>query len=186
MQKYESVFEDARASALDYALVWHEKADIEDDPFIRFTLHYFGLITLLRIYHKGLGLESGSDRDIIRSLKRNDTIKSRFYKTATEYNPNFLQRYIRIINENGLRKFEGDIDRFSHGALRIRGYNDFGSIIESSVRIRNNLFHGTKGFYIERDQNLVTNADIVVDYLFEALFSLIKENFSLGDFNWRF
>jgi len=117
------------------ALNWIERAENEEDEFIKFILYYISFEVLCKL--RGIGKREVKNNDDIRESVTRKIDDDRFLELI-----NLLERKpLKNLNPNGDHRWNG----------KIESKNDINGIVEFIIRSRNNLFHGDKGLEEGRD-----------------------------------
>jgi hypothetical protein len=151
---------------------WHERAQNEEDPFVKFIFDYLAFIAIINQRY----LNKRSDRKKIQALKQDRTIKSHYLDMITEYD---VQKIIKTLNDRPIKNmtmqntyWNCDEERDCHNREndgKISSPKDFMNMVEFIYRARNNLFHGRKGYEINRDILIMEYGFILIDPLVEVL-----------------
>lgn len=130
---------------------WFNRALKEEkDDFVKFILFFISLEVFVKL----------KNYNSIRTLKRDDTVKEYFFSNVDRDKLLLLKQKLdnkplENMNPNGDRRWNGTLE----------SEDDFDRIIEFIIRARNNLFHGDKGLDDERDKFIVTQGNLVLQYL---------------------
>jgi len=169
---------------------WHTKASGED-YFSKFVFEYLAFIAFLK---KRKFTDSHDDRHAIQQLKRDGTVRDRYFEKF-EIAPELQKAWIivqaelnkiRLGNASGNNREVEEIKWWNcpHDNLNqqtpeergkvkgvIHNLSDWENMVEFWYSIRNNLFHGSKDPLNERDQLLVENGYKTLRPLVEILLS---------------
>lgn len=176
---------------------WHVKAT-QDDYFSKFMFEYLAFIAFIHTQRysnneiiKKIKIENtrskktiATDRDYIQTLKQDEEYKSKWHALLTSNHKareemQSLHDYLcvnpLVVNE---QRWDNELYRQNPDIYVSRGclddIYDYRNVIEFWYTVRNNLFHGTKGPEVERDQK-------IVKYGFISL-SLFVENVLMNSF----
>jgi len=154
---------------------WHNRAENEKEPFIRFILEYISFISLLSNVLKGK-----NDRDRINILKSRKKIKELLLNKVDETK---LTEIVEYLQSDPILNVTQEIDNHWERGIynigvngTIRDIEDYPNIIEFIYRARNNLIHGQKRLEVERDKKIVELAYEILHALVEVF--LQHENIS--------
>lgn len=135
---------------------WFKKATSEKDIFVKYTNLYIAFETIAK-----------SKFDSIDNIKRQNTIKNLFYSQVSIERINSLKLELdKIPLKNML--YENDPSRF----VKFETNYDFTNLINFFKISRNNLIHGDKGLYNDRDKLIISYAS---EFL-EPLVRILLEN----------
>lgn len=169
---------------------WHIKANNED-YFSKFTFEYLAFIAFITtkkytdndISSKKGNASKITDRDYIQTLKQDLEYKKKFVDFILENNNGindvitelytYLLRQPLIVDDRwwNNNSYVSLVNQESSGALR--DINDYENAIEFIYILRNNLFHGSKGPEVERDEKLIRFAYLILSFFVENI--LIKD-----------
>jgi hypothetical protein len=165
---------------------WHIKANNED-YFSKFTFEYLAFIAFIttkKYSEDYISLKKGNngrvtDRDYIQTLKLDSEYKQMFIDFISENKKGirdtiselytYLMEKPLIVddkwwNNNSYISF---VNQEGSGALL--SINDYSNTIEFVYILRNNLFHGSKGPEVERDEKLIKFAYIILSFFVENI-----------------
>lgn len=145
---------------MDYNLLkrvnsWHERAQNEEDPFVKFIFDYLAFVAIINQKYSN----ERRDRHKIQALKRDESIKSTY---LSKIDKNIVKNIIKTLEIDPLtnvtindRWWDCDLNSCPREMNpmngKIQSVEDFKNMVEFIYRARNNLFHGKKGYEIDRD-----------------------------------
>lgn len=151
---------------------WHERAQNEEDPFVKFIFDYLAFVAVINQRYPN----ERTDRQKIQALKRDGTIKSCY---LDKINENQVQKIIKTLNKNPIKNvtrrntyWNCDKARDCHNKEndgKINSSGDFINMVEFIYRARNNLFHGKKGYKIDRDALIMKYGFIFINPLVDVI-----------------
>ncbi len=170
---------------------WHIKAT-QEDFFSKFVFEYLAFIAfittqkytkseiVLKKQHQNGKI---TDRDFIQTLKQDKEYKAK-WKNLLDSNDD-INKKVKELHDylfyNPLIVKDGWWDNDSYlyknnyiASGHLKNEYDYRNIIEFWYTVRNNLFHGTKGPEVERDQIIVKHGFITL--------SIFVENILINDF----
>lgn len=106
------------------------------------------------------------DIDLLTDFKTNPVVQSNFQKMA-EDSAEYRQVLANLKNLSPVYMVQGSVA--TSRAAKIDDETNLAQVIDVIYQIRNNLFHGAKSLYDQRDQNLVAVAHEVLLPLFRRL-----------------
>jgi len=122
---------------------WRTLASQQSDYFIKFALEYFAFNALLRLKYLSIEEKFRRDRILINRLKDCANCEQVISAEA-------IGELKTLLDEKPLKNLTRNKN------IKIKDNKDWENIVESVYWLRNNLFHGHKGYNtIERDQKLV-------------------------------
>jgi hypothetical protein len=145
---------------------WHERAQNEEDPFVQFIFDYLAFVAIINQRYSN----ERDDRHKIQALKRDETIKSTYLNKLSKNN---VQKIIKtldvnpITNETRSNRYWTCKNRQNEG--KINSPEDFRNMVEFIYLARNNLFHGKKGYEINRDILIMEYGFVLIDPLVDVL-----------------
>ena len=140
---------------------WMEFANENNDPFIKFAVEYFALNALLRLnFSKNVIVK---DRILIERLKGYLA-----HRDKQIIKPEHIEEFKKILIERELKNLT------NNRRIKAEDLEDINNVVEAVYWIRNNLFHGHKGYNIERDKKLVDVGFKILRDINESLFNNIK------------
>jgi len=153
---------------------WHNRANKEEDYFVKFIFDYLAFVALICYRNYG----NKRERELIQELKRNSEIKEQYY---SKVDIDKLNEIIDILKAQTITNFTkrkdkwGDCD-LDHCATQlsptdgiINSTDDFQNILEFIYRARNNLFYGKKGIDFGRDSLIVEYGFYLINLLVDVL-----------------
>jgi len=159
---------------------WHERANKEDDYFVKFIFDYLAFVALISYNNN----DNKPDRQLIQELKQKNQIKNEYY---SKMDINRIEKLIKILkvepitnNTNMNDKWwDCEKDNCSNIASpndgKLHSHNDYPNIVEFIYRARNNLFHGQKGLDFRRDSLIVEYGFYLLNPLVDILINKINE-----------
>lgn len=171
-----------KSELLKKAKSWHQKADEENDYFIKFMCDYLAFIAILNSEYRTNGR---GDRNPIQNLKQdrsknNKKIKSKYFE---ELDKDCVQKIIKELNTNPITNETKRNDVWwdcdnnnplktpSSNDGKILSIEDFKNMVEFIYRARNNLFHGKKGIDFGRDALIMKYGCSLINPLVTVLIS---------------
>jgi len=134
--------------------------------FIRFIGLWEAFNGWLRIPPEGSSQKHGStERKLLEDFKASPVVQENF-RQLVQASQEYKKSLAALRSLSPVYKVQG----VTRTKVELHDEQDLGQVMELIYQIRNNLFHGAKSLYDERDQELVTAAHHVLLPLFEKLF----------------
>jgi len=147
---------------------WMSAADNENSYFARYALEFFAFNSLLR-----LNFNNGGKREQERTLIE----RCKCFLCCNEFQidektKKDVEEIMKTTKEYPLINLTRN-----NRTIRIKNEKDWQNIIETVYVIRNNLFHGSKQYSRERDNNLVKAAYPILSWLNEILIKRLESRY---------
>ena len=114
------------------------------------------------------------DRDLLMDFKTNPVVQRNFRKMADD-SAEYRQALANLKNLSPVYMVQGSVATSS--AAKIDDEANLAQVMDVIYQIRNNLFHGAKSLYDQRDQNLVAAAHEVLLPLFRRLLGDLRATY---------
>ncbi len=126
---------------------WLPLVDAQNNEFVKFAVEFFAFNALLRLRYSHDRVSR--ERDLIEKLKKDKECYKWFI--SSEDIKDSLKQVILELNNEPLKNLTRNKTE-----IKINNEGDWKNIVEALYITRNNLFHGHKSPYGDRDLRLVT------------------------------
>lgn len=148
-------------SSLRQVLVtWKKRSDDEEDPYLRFFILYMIFNGWLSAEAQLNGFTGTQDRAKLNWLKTSDS-KLVSYWANFSLDPDLSNELLELKFVRNSRTGNYEEEFY---LKKLKDLNNFNKIVEFVYQVRNNLFHGTKPYYLEgRNYQLVKSCSEILN-----------------------